>query len=233
MSITRIRLLSFFRPTKASVEPVSRTDDPGVFPVTGWGEHADLASRPAAPEGWKDRRQAQHPLAPEKDPPPLDWARWSQMARDNLRRGWSFARYAARGPNSYMACLFGIVRGPWGIAKMDFFICGAGKFDTLHSVTHLPSGMGCGLFTDQQSAANACEIAARLADDWEMFDPTADVAATRSAILHMHQAWMAAGIIKCATHAHLTDKTDTEPPLSIWFQDYSTVVAGRPEGKLS
>lgn len=230
MSIARI--LSLFRPTKASVEPVSRTDDPGVFPTTGWGEHADLVSRPAAPEGWKDPRQAQHPLAPEKDPPPLDWDRWSTMARDNQRRGWSFARFAACGPNGYMACLFGIVRGPFGIAKMDFYICATGRFDILHSITHLPSGMGCGLFTDQQSAANACEIAARLADDWEVIEPHQDAARTREAILHMHAAWTAAGIIKCETHAHVTADTSSAP-LTIWFQDYSTVVAGRPEGKLS
>lgn len=172
----------------------------------------------------------QHPLAPELNPPPLDWANWSRMARENQRRGWSFARYAVRGPapEVRMGCVFGIVRGPWGICKMDFFICGAGRFDTLNAITHLPSGMGCGLFTDQETAAAACDIAARLADDWEALDPYADGRVTGQAINRMHNAWVAAGLIKCDTHAHATADTDSES-IPIWFQNYSTIVAGRPE----
>jgi hypothetical protein len=92
--------------------------------------------------------------------------------------------------------------------------------------------MGCGLFTDQESAAIACDIATRLADDWEMLDPYADGAHTGRALHRMHTAWAAAGITKCDTHAHVAADPASDP-LPIWFQDYSTVVAGRPEGKLS
>lgn len=175
----------------------------------------------------------QHPLAPEKDPPPLDWERWSTMQRENFRRGWSFARFAVKSPppDSRMACLFGIVRGAWGIAVMDFHICGTGKSGPLHAITHLPSGMGCGLFVDQESAAQACDIASRLGDDWEAsVDPTQPGA--DEAVARLHQAWAAAGIIKCVTHAHVTADQES-PPLSIWFQDYTTIIAERPEGKLS
>jgi hypothetical protein len=174
----------------------------------------------------------QHPLAPEKDPPPLDWDSWSSMARETQRRGWSFARYAARGPTGNMACLFGIVRGPFGIAKLDFYINDAGRFETLHSITHLPSGFGHGLFTDLNGAAIACEIAEQLADDWETFDVHQSALRTREAILHMHQAWTAAGINKCVAQAHTTADTNSAP-LPIWFHDYTTVVTGRPQGKLS
>lgn len=251
-------LLSYFRPSKASVEPVSRTDDPEaallrVERVLAKRDHTFMAAAdhdftswkpdpsagsvefvPVTPSQWNDLKQAapapQHPLAPEINPPPLDWDVWTRMARENQRRGWSFCRYAARGPTG-LACLFGIVRGPWGIAKMDFWICGPGAWDTLHSVTHLPSGVGFGLFTDQESAAVACDIAARLADDFEAIDLAADPAFTREAVARMHTAWTAAGITPCATHAHASADHNS-PALPIWFQDYNTIVMGRPE-KLS
>ena len=195
-------------------------DDPLVYYVKADGSRVPVPA--PAP---------QHPLAPERAPPPLDWASWSFMQRETFRRGWSFARYAVR-HSDRMACVFGIVRGPWGICKMDFYICGPGTYDTLNAITHLPSGMGCGLFTDQESAAVACDIAARLADDWETLDPYTDGAVTREALHRMHGAWAAAGLTQCATHAHTSADRETQP-LPIWFQDYSTVVAGRPEGKLS
>jgi hypothetical protein len=245
MSISK--LLSLFRRTKASVEqtgiPFSPASDPpraayamsteGLLVSYGRGFDPLPGAASASPETLNPYQSPprQHPLAPEKDPPPLDWERWSSMARENQRRGWSFARYAARGPTGNMGCLFGIVRGPFGIAKMDFYIFAARRFGTLHSVTHLPSGMGFGLFTDQQSAATACEIAARLADDWELLEVHQDAARTREAMRHMHQAWIAAGIVKCATHAHTTADTDSAP-IAIWFQDFGTVVMGR-QGKLS
>jgi hypothetical protein len=122
--------LSRFRPSKASVEPVLRTDDPGM-PIP-----LDACVYPHCRGDCKP--QPQHPLAPEREPPALDWASWSFMQRETFRRGWSFARYAVKSPSSEMACVFGIVRGPWGICKMDFFICGPRTFDTLHTITHLP-----------------------------------------------------------------------------------------------
>lgn len=220
-------------PSKASVEPVSRTDDLGrlmsapvpntkaLFNIEAIAEHMRAAGPPP-----------QHPLAPEREPPPLDWDRWSTMQRQTFRRGWSFARYAVKSPppENRMACVFGIVRGAWGICTMNFYVCGNG-YDVLNAITHLPSGMGCGLFTDQESAATACEIAERLSDDWEALDPYADGAGTTEAIRRLQSAWTAAGLTKCATHAHSTADTNTSP-IPIWFQDYSTMIMGRPE-KLS
>ena len=239
-------LLSFFHRSKASVEPVSRTDDLGevlvkrehtftrIFegqPLFGGASLLDLNPYEGPPSRFEPSPKPQHPLAPELAPPPLDWASWSFMQRETFRRGWSFARYAVR-HSDRMACVFGIVRGPWGICKMDFYICGPGTYDTLNAITHLPSGMGCGLFTDQESAAVACDIAARLKDDWETLDPYADARVTSEALHRMHGAWAAAGLTQCATQAHTSADRETSP-LPIWFQDYSTVVAGRPEGKLS
>ena len=223
-------LLSFLRPSKASVEPVSRTDDPGLGNLIMTSDPRMVVA------GWqRPKSTPQHPLAPEPSPPPLDWDRWSLMQRQTFRRGWSFARYAVKSPppESRMACVFGIVRGAWGICTMDFYICGSGHFDTLNAITHLPSGMGCGLFTDQDAAAIACGIASRVSDDWETLDPYADSAVTGAAITRLQGAWTAAGLTKCATHAHATADTSSMPPVPIWFQDYNTVVAGRPEGKLS
>ena len=204
-------------------EPFNPTSDPPQAGVAASASPETLDPYQTLPQ--------QHPLAPEKDPPPLDWGRWSRMARTNQRRGWSFARYAVRGPTGQMACLFGIVRGPWGIAQMDFYVCESG-YATLSAITHLPSGIGCGLFTDRESAANACEIAARLADDWEMFELRLDTARSREAVLHMHQAWTAAGIVKCSSHAHSSADHDSAS-LPIWTQDHSAVVMGRPEVRLS
>jgi len=235
MSIRSI--LSIFR-SKAS-DKVSRTDDPGVLahqlgftPINiTYGASFEPLVLVKRNDTFAADRAPQHPLAPERDPPELNWDRWSQMQRETFRRGWSFARFAARSHPDRMACLFGIVRGAWGIAVMDFHICGTGGSAPLNAITHLPSGMGCGLFVDQESAATACDIAARLGDDWEAsVDPAAPGA--HEAIARLHQAWAAAGITRCATHAHHTADTETAP-LAIWFQDYSTVVAGRPEGKLS
>lgn len=234
-------LLSFLRPTKASVEPVSRTDDlretAPALDVLVKREHTFETDRLLVAIGApiKDDpgvNHAQHPLAPEREAPQLDWESWRSMQRETFRRGWSFCRYAVRTPDR-MACVFGIVRGPWGIAKMDFYICGSGTVDTLNAITHLPSGMGCGLFTDLDAAVTACEIATRLTDDWETLDPYADASVTREAIHRMHVAWAAAGLTKCATHAHATADRNTDA-VPIWFQDhYNTVIAGRPEGKLS
>lgn len=233
-------LLTFLRPSKASVEPVSRTDDPGAIEEAIIERMRERGLFGAVGSVIKDgpgvnrvHPAPQHPLAPEREPPPLDWDRWTHMQRANFRRGWSFARYAVKSPppERRMACVFGIVRGAFGICTMDLYICGIGSFQPLNAITHLPSGMGCGLFTDQESAVTACDIASRLADDWETLDPYADSKATGHALDHLHAAWAVAGLTRCSTHAHATADHDA-PPIPIWFQDYTAIIMGRPE-KLS
>jgi hypothetical protein len=66
----------------------------------------------------------------------------------------------------------------------------------------------------------------------EMFKLHHDTARSREAVLHMHQAWMAARIVKCTTKARTNANPDSAS-LPIWTQDYSNTVMVRPERKLS
>lgn len=179
-----------------------------------------LAFNPFPPSPQPEFKLApQHPLAPEIDHPlePLDWVTWCRMETENRRHGWAFVRFAVRGGDKKIGFVFGMVRGTFGVYSMTFHLCPINAEAELYGLSHLRSGFGFGLFSHQETAAEAAEIAGRMSTDWSTFDPdAADTSRLGPMIERVHEAWKAAGIVQAPFHAH---KEPGSMAITVWHFD--------------
>lgn len=194
-------------------------------------------------------------------PPGLEmpWPEWRQLAREiDPPPGWSACRFATWRPGEHpvridsgavdtrpenagtCAFVIGIVRGDFGIWRAPFPVCITDedgmltnqREEVLAAVTHLPTGLGMGIFTDRDAAIASCTAAEGLGIDWRLLNPNDKNDWVRS-FSRLRQAREFAGITVCRTrHAHQHHGDVDGPPLSIWEQRAEAMADGRPE-KLS
>lgn len=187
----------------------------------------------------------------------MPWQDWRQLEAElDAPPGWSACRFPTWRPGEHAvsiesgavdtrpenagicAFVFGIVRGDFGIWRQPFPVCitdDDGMFvdqreDVLVAVTHLPSGLGMGIFTDRDSALASCTAADGLGIDWRRIHPNEQRTWVDS-FSRLKQAREFAGIaIVHNRHAHVGSPDG--PRCSIWEQRADAMAEGRPE-KLS
>ena len=154
---------------------------------------------------------------------------WWEVCRGNQRvPGWAYCRFANRvGDKAVFA--FGYVRGSFGIWQKPFRTCNGVHPDVvkLNRVltvgTHLLTGHAIGNFESLAIAAEACELADRVAAEWA----TATRATALDPAIHRtQQAWAGAGIVPSSvSHAH----EDDGDLLLILGRSIESVMEGKPE----
>lgn len=177
---------------------------------------------------------------PGKQPPPdaeIDgwtWERWKRETQSNRIDGWSFCRFANRTGANSVGFVFGLVRGHFGLWQQPFPVCQSyedivPEEQILTCITHLPSGMGIGVFDKRETAAHACLIADDLHANWGDLDPDNEQTweFTTDA---MQSAWAFNGIVPNESkHAHNGPGGNM---LMIWERNAAALNVGKPE-KLS
>lgn len=170
------------------------------------------------------------------------WAAWSMEMQSLAFPGWSPCRFAHRttpsdGPDQ-ARFVFGLTRGPFGLWEQPFIVCGqdddgdlAQERTTLTCLTHLPTGMGLGIFNGKDSAALAADTAMRACPNW----PTVDFATEPGSpwvvtVDRIRHAWTSLGII-ASENAHAHDPSSGGGPYAIMGLA-SNLEAQKPE-KLS
>lgn len=166
---------------------------------------------------WLDGEGKTHGIKPPDDTATegWTWAAWSKEMAAMAFPGWSPCRFAHRSSppfgNDQARFVFGITSGPFGIWKQDFDVCSlddAGEHQRekliLACLTHLPSGMGLGIFRYVDGAALAADTMIRTCP--QMADVAYDSkegSPWSTAILRAMTAWKAIGIEPSAnSHAH-------------------------------
>lgn len=254
------RLLDLFR-RKPAPEPV-RIEGEGVRAVQYVADPNEVfASREVAAktlqdliqqhlkatgiEGTVEVRPRDIGIKPPADPKSDGWT-WEAWARESKAMGfpgWSPCRFAHRialpDQPDMARFVFGITRGPFGIWKKDFDVCGqdddgdwAQERTTLSCLTHLPTGMGMGLFKSTDYAALAADTALRANQQaFNEVEYTAGPGTPWDALMkRTGEAWYSLGIIPASNaHAH-DDLTKTGPYPILGLAE--NLNFGRPE-KLS
>jgi hypothetical protein len=172
-------------------------------------------------------------IKPPPDPPVegWTWAAWKREIDAAALPGWAVCRFANRIGPDQVAFVFGAVRGSFGIWHQPFDVCAAGTNRTkrvLTCVTHLRSGLGVGIFSDRQVAAEAAVLADRVCPGWETLDPD-DRAAWDEVHSRTGTAWSGIGI-RHADDANCHDQDGDS--YAIYVRSPQSMMAGRPE-KLS
>lgn len=196
-------------------------------------------------------RVLQEPRHPGLMPPgaEMPWPQWRALESEIAApEGWSACRFPTWRPGErdgeeagICAFVFGITRGAFGIWHSPFPVCVTdddGMFteqreDVLAAVTHLPSGLGMGIFADRASAVASCNAAVGLGIDWRQIAPTSPAGQRDwiESVSRLKQARAFAGIDICRNrHAHVGTPEGRQVP--IWEQRADAMAAGRPE-KLS
>lgn len=188
------------------------------------------------------------PAAPEVGARAPTWDEWSAALREMHIPGWSVCRFAIRQSHEVagqVTFVYGVVNGAFGIWRSEFpTVCRIKEGVKLAEweepdddqieqmaplkltcVSHLPSGLGVGLFFDRRVAADACELALRLDIDWLNLDPADQKQWAREVAL-ITTAWQAAGIRRAMAHAHQDNGEIIE---HIFERTAESIAEGKPE----
>lgn len=158
------------------------------------------------------------------------WEKWKAEFDANELDGWGFCRFANRtGPNN-VQFVFGWVSGPFGVWEQPFQCYDDTRGNGQHvlaCLTHLPSGLGFGMFETRELAALAAE-AIEVMCDWRDIEPD-DQARWRFVNEEVGKMWVKHGIVpNPGAHAHLEDRTAV-----IWHHNPDAVPAEVNPEKLS
>lgn len=146
--------------------------------------------------------------------------------------GWAFCRFANRIGPDQAAFVFGIVRGSFGIWRQPFAVCDEDDGQStkvLSCITHLPSGLGIGIFADRETAVQAAEVADVACPTWATADPDHGLPAWNEALGRTMTAWRHLGVAP-AHGAHCHDQGGGI--YRIFTHSPASMMEGRPE-KLS
>lgn len=182
-------------------------------------------------------------IKPPADPAAEGWTwdAWSKEMGHMAFPGWSPCRFAHR--TSFASAenarfVFGLTRGPFGLWQNNFDVCGRdddGDFRQeraiLTCLTHLPTGMGMGIFKTRDVAAVAADTAIRACP--QLVDTEYSEASNGPWSLAMARtadAWRSLGIVP-ADNAHAHDLSTGNGPYTIMGLA-ENLEAGKPE-KLS
>ena len=171
------------------------------------------------------------------------WEAWSAEMNSMAFPGWSPCRFAhrtsPRGQPDAARFVFGITRGPFGLWQQNFDVCG---YDTeaeawnqetgiLTCLTHLPTGMGLGLFNGKDAAALAADTAMRTCPNWPETEWSTTPGSPWMVIIDRTvSAWAMLGI-SSAENAHAHDPSTGTGPYAI-MDLAENLEHGKPE-KLS
>lgn len=233
----RRSLVRLFGPRATSVSPLFEPK-----PLMTVSANLDMEWRihPVPPEPVGSRvPPGGTPAAPRPGikPPPdpaaegWTWAAWKRELDAGAMLGWAVCRFANRIGEDQAAFVFGVVRGSFGIWRQPFDVCAAGAAPTQHiltCLTHLPSGLGIGIFADRAVAAAAAELADRLCPEWATLDPN-DRATWGAAYHRTSAAWSGIGV-RYSDDTHCHDQAGVV--YGIYTRSPESVMQGRPE-KLS
>lgn len=190
--------------------------------------------------GWNDNRQAfesakndlakqmldslrpgvRPPTDPEADG--WTWQKWDALARGaGTAPGWAFCRFANRTGPDTVAFVFGLVRGSFGLWQQPFDICTEDNrsSEILTCITHLRSGIGCGIFAERMVAIEAAELADRICEA-HLTEIDGDTSH------RLHRAWEGVGI-RPASNAHCHDGAGNTYELIGRSTD--SIMEGKPE----
>lgn len=222
----------------------------GESPTDALKRYVLRGGRPEDVPGWNDTRIA-HAVQIESgavderpgiEPPAneMPWPQWRALEAElDAPLGWSACRFPTWKPGTLpgqdqgtCGFVFGITRGAFGIWRTPFPVCVTDddgmatdkREDVLAAITHLPTGLGMGVFADRAAAIALCH-AVESVGDWH----TRNVSAAMQ--IRFHEARSFCGVWPSRTrHAHMGSADG--PLLAIWEQRAEDVAAGRPE-KLS
>lgn len=169
----------------------------------------------------------------------MPWPDWRKLERELAApAGWSACRFPTWRPGDepggeqagLCAFVFGITRGDFGVWCSPFAVCTTDddgiltdrREDVLAAVTHLPSGLGMGIFADREAAVANVLIVEKLGIDWRAKKQLIEDYA------RVQQARAFAGITICrGRHAHIGSPEG--PRVAIWERTAAAVAEGRPE----
>lgn len=168
----------------------------------------------------------------------MPWDQWRALAAGlDAPPGWSACRFPTwrPGDNGGEVCafVFGIVRRDFGIWQQAMEVCRTdvdgqvvGRAnEVLSMVTHLPSGLGMGVFADRASALISCDAHDSTGVDWRAVSP-ADRVSWGNVYAKLIPALAFVGIAVCDDrHAHDAAGRD----FTVWQQRAERVFAGKPE----
>lgn len=214
-------------------------DAPRIEPIPP-GPYIDPRQRGAEPEpiGSTMVRIVDN-ARPGIEPPgnEMPWPQWRALEAElDAPAGWSACRFPTWKPGDQpgqdsgtCGFVFGITRGAFGIWRTPFPVCVVDddgmlmdkREDVLAAITHLPTGLGMGVFSDRAAAVALCQ-AVESVGDWH----TRSISAAMQ--IRFHEARSFCGVWPSRTrHAHMGSPDG--PPLAIWEQRPEEINAGRPE----
>lgn len=172
------------------------------------------------------KKQAPAPLdAVVVDPDNLPWEVWANMQREARAPGWTFCRFGARWQGNARQ-VFGIVREDIGLWSKAFLLHHTNQQQrrVLWSMTHIPTGLGLGLFMEREYAIQGAELLHRaLPDELAELDP--DVPSTFGVFMpRLRQTYAAAGLFQYDGYA--SDADSPEGRFVLWDRSTITAPAG-------
>lgn len=173
----------------------------------------------------------------------MTWASWAgAMAGELAQPGWSPCRFGARAwftdQEDKVNFMFGVARGPFGVYMRPHPVCDHDDPEEeqvelqLASLSHLPSGIGLGVFCDRPTACAAADalLASNIDVPWERLTDAASDSVWREVHAKTLTAWQFNGFgVEPHRHAHAHPGG---PMMVIWSRGEAALVDGKPE-KLS
>lgn len=192
----------------------------------------------------EDNRQGIQPPTDARDhqADSLGWAKWLAIMHEHPVPGWAPCRFVNRlGPTDRIGWVFGVVRDSFGVWSQPYPVCHHPMDEADHdfkpsailaAITHLPTGMGMGVFNDRATACAAAELLDGL-EDWRNMPQTDGSKPSQerwgSLVQKVYRTWEFNGIDYSADwHAH--NGVGGEH-IGIWTKQPALVEDGKPKAK--
>lgn len=203
------------------------------------------ANQQADQEGNRqDNRQGIQPPTDARDrqADSLGWVKWLEIMNEHPVPGWAPCRFVNRlGPTDRIGWVFGVVRDSFGVWSQPYPVCHHPMDEADHdfkpsailaTITHLPTGMGMGVFNDRATACAAAELLDGL-EDWRNMPQTDGSEPSKerwgSLVQKVYRTWEFNGIDYSADwHAH--NGVGGEH-IGIWTKQPALVEDGKPKAK--
>lgn len=172
----------------------------------------------------------------------LGWTKWLEIMHQCPVPGWAPCRFVNRlGPSERIGWVFGVVRDNFGVWSQPYPVCHHPLNESdeefkpsaiLAAMTHLPTGMGMGIFNDRATACTAAELLDGM-EDWRGMPQTDGSEASktrwRDSQQKVFRTWEFNGIDYSADwHAHNGPGGEE---LGIWTKQPALVEDGKPKAK--
>lgn len=157
------------------------------------------------------------------DPNDMSWDVWAGMEVKCRAPGWTFCRLGARW-NDRARQVFGIVREDIGVWSKPFMVHPSHQRRTLWVMTHVPTGLGLGLFMEREYALQAAELLHRVVPA-ELAELDPDVPSTFGMFMpRLRQTFTAAGLF--VHDGHASDDDSPSGRFVVWDRSAITAPTG-------